>query len=65
MLSPDLIRVETVIEYDFHQINLIVLCAIKKKDNTHIHKENSQKKFGVFFLIFFCVAPLFILPFFK
>ena len=31
MLSPDLIRVETVIEYDFHQINLIVLCAIKKR----------------------------------
>ena len=64
MVSTDLIRVETVIDYDFHQINLLVLYAVKK-DNIHILKENSQKKFGLFFLIFFCVAPRFILPFLK
>ena len=31
MVPPDLIRVETVIDYDFHQINLIVLHAVKKR----------------------------------
>ena len=65
MLSPDLIRVETVIEYDFHQINLIVLCAIKKKITLTSIKKIHKKSLGYFFLIFLCVAPLFILPFFK
>ena len=64
MVPPDLIRVETVIDYDFHQINLIVLHAVKKITLTSLKKIH-KKSLGYFFLIFFCVAPLFILPFFK